>query len=93
MAFYENMRGLFRKTDLVSVEDEKLYCLLSKTSKAHLEVIENRVRSFKPKDNLDHPMDIRFGFLSSQEIVAGGLTQEMLINELLNRVRSWCIFY
>jgi len=85
--FYENVRELFRTTDLVSVHDDKLFCFLSMTNFEHLKVIQDRIRNFdKNVSETAATLDIKFGFLSSAEIIEGELKDELLINEVLSRV-------
>ena len=85
--FYENARELFRTTDLVSVHDDKLFCFLSMTSLKHLQVIQERIKNFdKNVSETAATLDVKFGFLSSAEIIKDELKNELLINEMLNRV-------
>ncbi len=85
--FYENARSLFRSTDLISVDDERLFCLLTMTNLGHIEVIQERIKQFDEKASPDDPkLDIKFGFLSSAEILENELDKDLLINEMLNRV-------
>lgn len=85
--FYENARQLFRKTDLLSVEDDKLFCLLTMTNLKYIPIIQERIRDFD-KDNVSKgsKLSIKFGFVSSTEVIEGDLDRELLINEMLNRV-------
>ncbi|MDX2346272.1 MAG: hypothetical protein QNK11_05330 [Legionella sp.] len=85
--FYENARSLFRSTDLISVDDDKLFCLLTMTNLSHIEVIQERIKQFDKKASPDDPsLDIKFGFLSSAEMLENELDKDLLINEMLNRV-------
>ena len=87
--FYENARNLFRSTDLISVEDDKLFCLLTMTSLEHIQVIQERIELFDKNASPDDPtLKIKFGFLSSAEILENELDKDLLINEMLNRVSS-----
>tara|TARA_R110002126_G_scaffold291802_1_gene459127 strand:+ start:28193 stop:29575 length:1383 start_codon:yes stop_codon:yes gene_type:complete len=85
--FYENARDLFRQTDLLSVDDDKLFCLLTMTNSQYIPIIQERIRDFD-KDHADKggKLSIKFGFVSSSEILEGKLDKELLINEMLNRV-------
>lgn len=86
--FYENARSLFRKTDLISVQDEKLFCLLTMTNLDHIEVIQERIEHFDKTASEDAAkLKIKFGFLSSSEILESELDSDLLINEMLNRVQ------
>ncbi|MDF1646031.1 MAG: hypothetical protein P1U61_03480 [Legionellaceae bacterium] len=85
--FYENARSLFRKTDLISVEDDKLYCLLTMTNLSHIQVIQERIEHFDKNASPNDPiLKIKFGFLASTEILENELDKDLLINEMLNRV-------
>jgi len=85
--FYENARDLFRKTDLLSVEDDKLFCFLTMTNLKYIPIIQERIRDFD-KQNIGKgsKLNIKFGFVSSTEMIEGDLDKELLINEMLNRV-------
>ncbi len=85
--FYENARSLFRKTDLISVQDDKLFCLLTMTNLTHISVIQERIEDFDKNAVPDAPaLSIKFGFLSSAEILESELDKDLLISEMLNRV-------
>ncbi|MDF1678303.1 MAG: hypothetical protein P1U32_06370 [Legionellaceae bacterium] len=87
--FYENARSLFRKTDLISVEDDKLFCLLTMTNLDHIQVIQERIEHFDKNASPDDPtLRIKFGFLSSTEILESELDKDLLVNEMLNRVSA-----
>ena len=87
--FYENARDLFRKTDLLSVEDDKLFCLLTMTNLKYIPIIQERIRDFdKENTNKGSKLVIKFGFISSTEILENNLDKELLVNEMLNRVSN-----
>lgn len=87
--FYESVRKLFRKTDLLSVDDEKLFCFLSMTNLEHINVIQQRIYDFEKNAPDDAPkLVIKSGFLSSSEIVETDMDKSLLVNELLNRVSA-----
>ncbi len=85
--FYENARSLFRKTDLLSVDDDKLFCFLTMTNLKYIGIIQERIKNFDKKAAPNAPtLNIKFGFLSSAEILEANLDKDLLINEMLNRV-------
>ena len=87
--FYENARNLFRSTDLISVEDDKLFCLLTMANPSHVQVIQDRLKQFDKKASSDDPtLEIKFGFLSSAEIRESELDKDLLVNEMLHRVQA-----
>jgi hypothetical protein len=49
--------------------------------------VQERIKQFDEKASPDDPkLDIKFGFLSSAEILENELDKDLLINEMLNRV-------
>ncbi|HAT8371142.1 TPA: GGDEF domain-containing protein [Legionella pneumophila] len=90
--FFERLCNIFRDSDLVTRENSSLLFFLPMTPEEGKHFIFEKVKEFTEKqfpDTDEITLKIQLGDITSSEIIAGGLKDELLIAELHYRANAY----